>query len=191
MELVSKGVVVNALTHTHTHTRWGIVGHMSKLKYMKMLYITHRTSEHCVQLQTHWSGNKGTWEHQETAKACTCTWNKKAVVEIVLKYTAQHGLVLPGRVPGFSQTDINVFFQYVQKTPLEEVQRGSSECEQFCQLWQTQVPANKRPLLAVPAHLKSRGMQDISLHCCREPNSVDIVSPVIWLCTTSGNDQPK
>ena len=73
---------------------------------------------------------------------------QKAVVTFLLNYAAQHSLVLPGRVPGFSKTDIRLLPSSTSKRGIWKLYTSSMESVQdqavayatFCRLWRTLVP---------------------------------------------------
>ena len=73
---------------------------------------------------------------------------QKSVVTFLFNFSSQNSLVLPGRVPGFSKTDIRllpsslskraIWRQY--KEAMESVGDQSVAYTTFCRLWQTLVP---------------------------------------------------
>ena len=58
------------------------------------------------------------------------------VIRFMLNYTEQHGLLLPGRVPGYSRDDIKLLPSSVSKRGIWKVYPYSS----FCRLWKRQLP---------------------------------------------------
>ena len=72
---------------------------------------------------------------------------KKEVVQFLVRYTIQHGLVLPGRVPGFSKTDIKLLLSAMSKSGIWKTYRKALPSgnvpvaySTYCQLWQDLVP---------------------------------------------------
>ena len=72
------------------------------------------------------------------------------VVRFLLNYTEQNGLLLPGRVPGYSRTDIKLLPSSVSKRGIWRVYRAAAEDDNsvhtaaystFCKLWKTLVPS--------------------------------------------------
>ena len=72
------------------------------------------------------------------------------VVRFLLNYTEQNGLLLPGRVPGYSRSDIKLLPSSVSKRGIWRVYHAAAEEDDtihtvayatFCKLWKTLVPS--------------------------------------------------
>ena len=71
------------------------------------------------------------------------------VVRFLFNYAEQHALLLPGRVPGYSRTDIQLLPSSMSKRAIWRVYRDAAEGETthpvayttFCYLWRTLVPS--------------------------------------------------
>ena len=72
------------------------------------------------------------------------------VVRFLLYYTEQNALLLPGRVPGYSHTDIKLLPSSVSKRGIQRVYYAAAEEDgtvytvaysTFCKLWKTLVPS--------------------------------------------------
>ena len=72
------------------------------------------------------------------------------VVRFLLNYTEQNGLLLPGRVPGYSRTDIKLLPSSVSKRGIWRVYHVAAEEDEtvhtvaystFCKLWMTLLPS--------------------------------------------------
>ena len=72
------------------------------------------------------------------------------VVRFLFSYAEQHALLLPGRIPGYSRTDIQLLPSSVSKRAVWRVYHASAEevdavhvvaYTTFCLLWRTPVPS--------------------------------------------------
>ena len=85
------------------------------------------------------------------------------VIRFLLTYAEQHALLLPGRIPGYSRSDIQLLPSSVSKRSVWRVYHEAAEAidtvhavayTTFCLLWRTLIPSivvMKPPLLAMPA----------------------------------------
>ena len=161
-------------THTHTHTfthTWVHKGlhtyiqeGLSTHRLMQIQAYTHSCIQHFIQLNTS-TGTKRMKNLTESFKSNglvprtrgntrrlpkhTLSYEtQKSVVTFLFNFSSQNSLVLPGRVPGFSKTDIRllpsslskraIWRQYKEAT--ESVGDQSVAYTTFCRLWQTPVP---------------------------------------------------
>lgn len=72
------------------------------------------------------------------------------VVKFLLMYTEQHGLLLPGRVPGYCRSDIKLLPSSVSKRTIWKTYKTATEATNsvckvayttFCRLWRTLLPS--------------------------------------------------
>ncbi len=70
------------------------------------------------------------------------------VILFLLNHCEKHALLLPGRVPGYSRTDIKLLPSSTSKRRIWKIYKGTAEQEEtrviaystFCRLWRTQLP---------------------------------------------------
>ena len=72
----------------------------------------------------------------------------ECVVRFLLNYAGQHGLLLPGRVPGYSRTDLKLLPSSISKRGIWRVYQAAAQDDTvhcvaystFCLLWRTLMP---------------------------------------------------